>query len=318
MGWHEVGDTMKLFTSGKDISELIIDLTWSGDTKECARKITFNCISKISLEPGSDIVMQDDKGKQLFAGVIFDVEIKSATKTLSVLAYDLLYYINKSDISKVYDDTPENIARSICNDLDIPVGTMAKTNIKVYVPCLAVSAYKAIMMAYTIAAKQNQGVYMPIMKNMNQLCVIEKGDFCGVVVDGDFNLIDSSFKVSAQNVVNKVLITDKDGNVKKSLDDFDSRKKYGTIQKLYKQEEGKSAEAQAKALFHGIDQSASITVTGDTRAISGKSIAVQEKATGLYGLFFIESDSHTFRNGNYQMNLTLEFKNMMDMQEVES
>lgn len=326
MGRNDDGDTMRLYTGGKDISDLILDLSWSGDTKECARKVSFNChqnpmdkqLPKISLEPGNDIILKDDAGKTLYGGVIFDVELRSASRTLSVLSYDLLYYVNKSDVSKTYDDLPENIARSICNELNIPCGDMAKTNIKVYVPCLSVPAYKAIMMAYSEASKVNQGVYMPIMKDVNKLSVIEKGDFCGVVVDGDYNLIDSSFKVSSQEVVNRVSIADKDGNIKKTLDDYDSRNKYGTIQKVYKEEEGKDAEAQAKALFHGISQSASVSVKGDLRAVSGTSLAVQEKSTGLYGLFFIESDTHTFANGKHEMSLTLEFKNMMDVQEVQT
>ena len=43
---------------------------------------------------------------------------------------------------------------------------------------------------------------------------------------------------------------------------------------------------------------------------------VQESKSGLYGLFYIESDSHTFMDGKHEMSLTLAFENMMDEKEL--
>ena len=39
--------------------------------------------------------------------------------------------------------------------------------------------------------------------------------------------------------------------------------------------------------------------------------------SGLYGQFYIESDTHTFTNGKAQMDLTLAFENLMDEEEIE-
>ena len=52
-------------------------------------------------------------------------------------------------------------------------------------------------------------------------------------------------------------------------------------------------------------------------AVSGYSIIVQETDTGLYGQFYIESDTHTFSCGKAQMDLTLAFENLMDEKEIE-
>ena len=59
------------------------------------------------------------------------------------------------------------------------------------------------------------------------------------------------------------------------------------------------------------------TVPNDFRAVSGYSIIVQETDTGLYGQFYIESDTHTFSCGKAQMDLTLAFENLMDEREIE-
>ena len=78
---------------------------------------------------------------------------------------------------------------------------------------------------------------------------------------------------------------------------------------------GEDTASEAKALLHIMDQSATVTATSDTRAVSGYAIAVQEATTGLYGKFYIESDTHTFEDGKEMMQLTLAFSNMMDEKE---
>ncbi len=59
-------------------------------------------------------------------------------------------------------------------------------------------------------------------------------------------------------------------------------------------------------------------VPGDLRAVSGYSIIIQETDTGLYGQFYIESDTHTFSNGKEQMDLVLAFENLMDEKDIET
>ena len=77
-----------------------------------------------------------------------------------------------------------------------------------------------------------------------------------------------------------------------------------------------SAEAQ-KALV-SVENSGSVSgVPNDFRAVSGYSIIVQDEVSGLYGQFYIESDTHTFTNGKAQMDLTLAFENLMDEEEIE-
>lgn len=317
---------MELLTNGKNIIQIVREVTWSGDTKEVSRKLSFviymndkdNLMPTININCGDDIILKDDKGQILFGGVIHKVDKKASERTFTYLAYDLLFYINKSEISKIFSSTPEAITRSICNDLNIPVGDIASTNVKVYYPCIQKSAYEAIMIAYTQAGYATGNVYMPYMKNINKLCVLSKGSYSGVILEGTYNLEDSTYSVTSENVVNKVIITDKDGNAIRTIDDIESMNKYGTIQKVYKTEDGKDANVEAKALFHGIDQSGSVIALGDVRAISGYSLAVQESKSGLYGLFYIESDTHTFVNGKHEMSLTLAFENAMDEKELPS
>ena len=285
---------MQLLTGGKDIIELVREITWSGDTKEVSRKLNFviyqNDIDKlmpaVSINEGDDIIFKDDAGKAIFGGVIHKKDRKAAEKSFTFLAYDLLFYVNKSEISKIFNSTPEAITRSICNDdTSLLVGSLASTNVKVYYPCLGKSAYEAIMIAYTQAGYQTGNVYIPIMKDINKLNIIQKGQYSNVILEGTYNLEDSTYSVTSENVVNKVVITDKEGNAIRTLEDIDSMNKYGTIQKVYKTQDGKDSNVEAKALMHGIDKNGSVLALGDARAISGYSVVVQESKSGLYGLF---------------------------------
>lgn len=315
---------IKLIAGNKDLTEVVEKITWSGDTKQVSRKLSFSIVSKdtdyhlpkVTLNSGEDVVLCDVAGRVLFGGIIFDVDKAASANTTTYLAFDLLFYVNNSDISKVFNDTPEAITAQVCSELGIPFGSAVPTGLTVYIPCLGKKGYEAIMMAYTEASKQNGKKYIPLMQSINKLCVIEKGVYCGVVMDGSYNLTEAAYKTSLQKLVNKVLITDKTGGIISTVEDAESLK-YGTIQKVYKQEDGKDAGVEAKALLQSIEHSASVSGISDTRAVSGYALAVQEPMSGLHGLFYIEADTHTFENGKATMQLTLSFSNMMDEKEIQ-
>ena len=315
----------QLIVGSQDLSQVAEKITWSGDSKQVARELVFTVASKksdrflpkVTINEGDNVLFRDDAGKTLFGGPVFDIEKPGSGSVVTYTALDLMFYVNNSDINKVFDDTPEAITAWICSNLGIPFGTAAPTGMKVYMPCLGKKAYAAIMMAYTAASRKNGKKYIPLMQNINQLCVIEKGAMCGAVLDGDYNLEDASYKSSLQGLVDRVLITDKNGNVVGKVENAEAQKKYGVVQVVYKQEDGKDANAEAKALLQTIEQSGSVTAISDTRAVSGYAIAVQEPISGLYGKFYIEGDTHTFTNGKAEMQLTLAFSNMMDEQEIE-
>ena len=103
------------------------------------------------------------------------------------------------------------------------------------------------------------------------------------------------------------------------VEDTAAQQKYGVVQTVYKQEDGKDAQTEAKALLQTLEQTGSVTgCPGDSWAVSGYALIVQETTTGLFGKFYIESDTHTFTDGKHEMALTLAFSNMMDEMEIEN
>ncbi|MCD7812141.1 MAG: hypothetical protein LUG91_09905 [Ruminococcus sp.] len=318
---------MKLLTGGKDISELIETIKWAGDTKQVSRSIQFTIAKNkkdpnfptVVIDEGDEIIMQDDAGKDIFGGIIFDIDKAAASKVETYLAYDLMFYINNSDVDRQFDGLPETIVPEICTDLGIESGTMAATGISVSMPCFGKKAYEAIMMAYTAAARQNGSKYIPLMTDINKVSVIEKGTLCGAVMTGDYNLINATYKSTLQNLVNRVLIKDKNNNLVNTVEDAESIEKYGLVQKVLRQNDGEDATEEAQKMLITVESSATVSgVPNDFSAISGYSIIVQESDTGLYGQFYIESDTHTFSCGKAQMDLTLAFENLMDEKDIET
>jgi len=313
----------RLISGNKDLSELVEKITWSGDTKQVARKLTFTIaqkasdvyLPKVDLETGGDVLFIEGE-TILFGGIIFNKEKSSAGNIVTYTAFDLLFYLNNSQVSRIYDDTAENIAAAVCSDLFVTLGSAAATGVRVYLPCFGKTGYEAIMMAYTEASHTTKKPYLPVMKNVNEVHVIEKGEWCGAVLEGTYNLEDAQYKESLEQMVNRVVITDKNGTVVGAVEDADALK-YGIIQKVYKQEDGTDAATEAKAMLQGMERSGSVSALSDDRAVSGYSIAVQDEISGLYGLFFIESDTHTYANGKEDMQLTLAFSNLMDEKEIE-
>lgn len=311
----------ELICKTADLTELVEKITWSGDTKQVARLLTFSLISSSSdphLQQATinegDIVYMRENGVILFGGPVIDIDKAASGNTTNYTATDLMFYINKSDISRIFDATPEVITAQICEELDIPLGHTAQTGVRVYMPCLGKKAYEAIVTAYTAASRQTGVPYIPLMQEVNKLCVIEKGQFSGVVLEGESNLINASYKGSIQNLVSRVLITDKAGNV---VNHVDGSAQYGLVQVKYQQEDGVNAQVVASSMLKDVEKTGSVTAISDTRAVSGYSLLVKEPLTGLYGRFYIESDQHTFENGKEEMSLSLAFENIMDEREIE-
>ena len=73
---------MKLLTGGKDISQLIEKITWSGDTSQVSRKINFTIAQNkkdtlfpdVSIDIGDEIIMQ----KTMFSAGSYLMRIRKA------------------------------------------------------------------------------------------------------------------------------------------------------------------------------------------------------------------------------------------------
>lgn len=302
-----------------DITNLLINVTWSGDYKSCARKLEFSLISspmdknipKVDIPIMSTIIFYEDNN-ELFRGFVYERE-KSSDNAMSFLCYDYCAKLNDIKVSKnIKNQTASTIYSNFLSEYGLNKGDIIQANTGVTKVFLGVTAYDMIMTAYTEEAKNTGKKYMLYSKG-NKFCASEKGIIkLKLSFEEGKNILSSNFKESVSNMVNKVLIVDDNGDKISEVQNDDWLKTYGLFQDVYKQQEGKDSNAEAKAMLKDIEQTCSLTGFGDTTCITGCGVQVKDTHTGLVGLFYIDSDTHTWEGGNYTIDLELNFKNIMN------
>ena len=302
-----------------DITNLLINVAWSGDYKSCARKLEFSLISspmdknipKVDIPIMSIISFYEDDN-ELFRGFVYERE-KSSDNSMSFLCYDYCAKLNDIKVSKnIKNQTASTIYNNFLTEYGLNKGDIIQANTGVTKVFLGVTAYDMIMTAYTEEAKTTGKKYM-LYSRGNKFYASEKGIVkLKLSFEEGKNILSSSFKESVSNMVNKVLIVDENGNKVSEVKNEEWHKAYGLFQDVYKQQEGKDSNAEAKAMLKDIEQTCSLTGFGDTTCITGYGVQVKDTYTGLVGLFYIDSDTHTWEGGNYTIDLELNFKNIMN------
>ena len=302
-----------------DITNLLINVTWSGDYKSCARKLEFSLISspmdknipKVDIPLMSMILFYEDD-KELFRGFVYERE-RSSDNSMSFLCYDYCAKLNDIKVSyNIKNETASSIYNKVLSEYGLSKGDIVGASTPISKVFLGVTIYDMVMTAYTEEAKKTGKKYMLYSKG-DKFCSMEKGiTKLKLSFEEGKNILSSNFKESVSNMVNKVLIVDDNGDKVSEVKNDEWLKAYGLFQDVYKKQEDKDANAEAKAMLNGIEQSCSLTGFGDTTCITGYGVEVKDNYTGLVGLFYIDSDSHTWEGGNYTIDLELNFKNIMN------
>ena len=302
-----------------DITNLLINVTWSGDYKSCARKLEFSLISSpmdknipvVDIPLMSLIIFYEDNN-ELFRGFVYERE-KSSDNSMSFLCYDYAAKLNDIKVSyNIKSETASSIYNKFLTEHGLNKGDIAQANTKIKKVFLGTTAYDMIMTAYTEEAKKTGKKYMVYTKG-DKFYSSEKGNVkLSLSFEEGKNILSSNFKESVSNMVNKVLIVDDNGNKVSEVKNDEWLKTYGLFQEVYKKEENKDSNTEAKAMLSGIEQSCSLSGFGDTTCITGYGVQVKDTHTGLIGLFYIDSDTHTWEGGNYTIDLELNFKNIMN------
>lgn len=171
-----------------------------------------------------------------------------------------------------------------------------------------------IMAAYTKVYRKNKKPYIAQM-NGDALEVIEKGKTIpGFHIKQGERILESSYSENTDDMVNRVYVYNSSNKKIGILTNTRWANMYGIFQSVITVDSG-NGKQEAMNELKGISKNASLTSTGDYRCVSGLGVIIEDSRTGLKGRFWIESDSHEWKNGSYTMKLDLEFKNIMDTQE---
>ena len=298
-----------------DITNILEKVQWSGDYKSVARKLDFSILTRvtdISVSVG-DFILFYVNNEKVFKGIVWDTSIGSGGDSMSILAYDNGIYLLKNNLAYNFKDIKaEKIASKVCAELGITVGNIISTGVNITKLFLGVSAYEIIMTAYTEASKKTGKKYMCYIKD-DKLYVEEKGAIkLNIGFEEGKNLIESNAKSTLENMINKVVIVDDKGNKKEEVKNDEWINLYGSIQDIVQVQDGKDAKTEAQSKLKGVEKTHTLSGYGDTSCLTGYGVMVQDSYTKMNGLFYIDTDSHSWDNGEYKIDLEISLQNIMN------
>lgn len=312
-----------------DITQLVPKVTWSGSKGECSRALDFSLlyayndpdIPKVDCPLGANVQLAVGDAI-LFDGFVMTRTRNTDSSQIQVSCFDRGLYLKRNQ--KAYKFTgasPAQIVGQIANDFGVSVGYLPDTaGITITRNFLqpSVSLYDIIATAYTLAYQSTRIPYHVGFEG-DKLCVREiiKNDKT-LILQSESNLIAASMTDSIEKMVNTVAILDGSGNEIQVLRDEEAIALYGLFRSQVSRSntDNKVEEARRMLEDNGVSQKITVDSLGNTANITGGTVVLRESYTGLYGLFYIESDSHEWKNGLYYNKLTLSFQAVMDEKEA--
>lgn len=301
-----------------DLTRIYQSMTWSGDSSQIYRDLVLTVaapdrdgIPHYSSELGNAVQLMVD-GEQRFLGTVVTRKRSTDGHTYTLTCRDRGWQLSGNEEWYSFDCTPEQATRILCRDFGIPVGTLAATGIRVARKFPGVALHRIIGTMYTKASEQSGRQYAIYFDGQGRLNVTQKPSTATLTLAPKVNLVSSTLTEDAKNICTAVSIYSEAGTHIRTLTDNAAVKLYGTLQHVITQkDEDVSADARTWLAENGEQQTLTVECLGDPRLLSGSAVALLDNASGAKGLFWVESDSHRWRNGQYLCSLTLNFRNLM-------
>ena len=175
------------------------------------------------------------------------------------------------------------------------------------------SLYDIIMTAYSIGG----GEKLYYAKFEGELFyVLEKGKVECDPLEHGVNLLSAGVSESLESMVNRVRVYNKEDSLVKEISSTEDADLYGFMTEIIRMSSDKDDYTEkANKKLQGVERKISVSNFGDSQYMTGRKVTVKEPYTGLAGIFYIDGDTHTWKNGIYTNKLTLNLKNMMDEKE---
>ena len=300
---------------------LVGNVIWSGDKQRGARTLTFDLATSeadpdlpaVACPVGAVVSYWDDDGTPLFQGGVATRTLSDRDAALAVTAHDRGMYLSGNDGTiKVRDETAESAVARLCGQYGISVGELAATGVPLRRKFTGTPLWNIVTTLYTLAGRQTGAQYLARFEWDRLTVRIRREQAENLVIRPKSNLITSTTTESIEDMRNSVGIYDKDGNRLSPLQDAQAVALYGLLETHITQGEDQDARGEAEQILadRGLSQTVSVECMGNTGLTTGRTVAVQQPMTGLSGVFWIESDRHVWRDGNYTTTLTLSLRNV--------
>lgn len=290
-----------------DITNIRISMSNSGSLSEVARTLNLSIYCKDYRDVNLGEIIE-------FNGVEYHIFIKNIDSEglqMDLTCYDKLIYLKKNHASyNIKDKTPEDITNIICSEYNIKISSIVPTGTPITRKYRSVDLYSIIQTSYTLASKKTGDKYY--MYYNNGLIVKKAYEDKGAQLIEGINIIKVTHSESIENMINSVIVYDDKQNKIDEIKNDSWIELYGKLS--ISVEKSKDGDSDYSKEFKDIEKTLNVDCLGDDTLITGKSVEITEKDTGIKGLFYVKSDTHTYENGLHTTSLELSFEKIMDEQ----
>ena len=304
-----------------DVTQLVSQLTWSGSIRQVSRQLEVTLAAPqagetplAEAEPGAEVQLWAGE-TSLFLGNLVTRSRRTSSSTMEITALDRGRFLAGNEGWYVFNGVrPDAAVRSLCADFGIEVGALAAPVATVGRKFPGVALSKIVDTLYTMAGEQDGRRYLARFDGQGRLEVVEKPQAAALEIAPGKNLQTQMVEEDISGLVNRVAIYTDSGQLVRTVDDAESAALYGQFQRVVTQRDGEDAGAEAGGILedNGLQQTISVEALGDWSLISGAAVLLRENSTGVTGLCWIDSDAHTWKNGQYFCRLSLNFRNLMN------
>lgn len=307
-------------TQGYDISDLVVQVKWGGRKGSSSRTIDVtlldddqqeNARAGVNVEDGNQCIFSWD-GKELFRGILMK-QGQTQKKQLTFKAYDNgIYLANNKDTFVYTNKTADFIFKDICTRFGLPYSEAAACSYKV--PELTkpkTTAFDAIADAlsqdFNATGTRH---YIDSQKGSLRL-LTRKENVMQWVLEVGQNIISYNSSVSIEKVKTRIKLLSDEGTVLAEKKDAALEKKIGVMQDIDEPDETLNSAQLQELVSSMLDESKAparslkLDTLGIPDVVSGLGVFVIIPALGISKTFYVDEDTHTFKDNYHRMTVTL-------------
>lgn len=318
---------------GYDVTQLVETIKWKGRKGSSARTLTATLIdddgykharSGIDVEKGHQCLFNYN-GKELFRGIIM-TQTQTNRKKLQFTAYDNgIYLANNKDTFTYENKTASDVFRDCCTRFGLPMGEVAKCSYKI--PELTKSkttAFDAIADALSLDFDAT-GIRHYVASDKGKLILLTRREnIMQWVIEVGQNITTYSYTRSIEDIKTRVKMVSKEGTTVAEKKNAALEEKIGVFQEIDQPDESLTT-AQVNDLIASIleekstpERTLNVEAVGIAEVISGIGVYIIIPELGLSRTFYVDEDTHTFKDNMHTMTLKLNYANDLAKEEKNS
>lgn len=309
---------------GYDVTQLVEQIKWKGRKGSSARTLTVKLVdddgykharSEIDVEQGHQCLFSYN-GTELFRGIIM-TQTQNNKKKLTFTAYDIgIYLANNKDTFTYENKTATDVFKDCCTRFGLPMGEVASCTYKI--PELTKSkttAFDAIADALSLDFDAT-GIRHYVASEKGKISLLTRREnIMQWVIEVGQNLSTYSYTRSIEDIKTRVKMVSKEGTTIAEKSNSSLEKKIGVFQEINQPDESLTT-AQINDLISSIldekstpERTLTVEAIGIAEVISGIGVYIIIPELGLSRTFYVDEDTHTFKDNMHTMSLKLNYAN---------